>query len=728
MRVWCKLGPIGLGLLLSCRGPDAGEETDPSGSSTAPVELSPPALSWPGDGSTAHRTDPALVWQLARDGDAALVEATYDLEVATEPTFADPVHRVTDLDRLSDTLTLAPGEAAYWRVRTRVGEEVSAWSEPRSFRTWRDSPRREILYQLVVRHFGNHDGANVTDGTLEENGVGTFADIDDRALSRLGDMGITHVYLTGVLRQATRTDWSEIGLPPDDPDILKGRAGSFFAVRDYFDVCPDYAEDPAERLAEFDALLDRIRDAGLRSLIDLVPNHVARSYGSVVRPELDLGVHDDQGEFFSPDNHFFYLDGGTPLTLPTLDADWQLPGMDGLFPPEDGTPGHHVRVTGNDIISYTPSRHDWYETVKLNYGRDFTTGASHFDPLPPTWTFMDEVLAYWQDRGVDGFRCDFAHLVPDEAWAWLIAEAKARDPETWFAAEAYANLQGLVDAGFDAVYEDDTYDLLKGLYNGSHDKFELDEHLAWLDDDFRPHALRYVENHDERRIASPIVSGVEPDDSGFGSMEAGPHVTPISYLAGPGPLMVYNGQTVGEEGAGVAGFSGENGRTSIFDYWRVPALADWVNDGAFDGGRLSPEQRDLHEYHRRLLHLAQHPLVVEGAYYGLDWYNRDQDGYPSAAWAFGRYLPGQERLLVVVTNLALDPFEATIRIPGELVGWAGLPTALRVVQLFDETGDATAHEIGETTAAELPGAGFSVTLPNQATRVYLLEPRDQALD
>ncbi|MBA2663330.1 MAG: alpha-amylase [Bradymonadaceae bacterium] len=583
-------------------------------------------------------------------------------------------------------------------------------------------PERALIYQLIVRHFGNAKTTNALDATIETNGSGKFADIDASALSTLRAMGMTHIYLTGVLQQATATDYAEIGEPADDPDILKGRAGSFFAIRDYFDVSPDYAVDPTKRREEFRALIERIHAHDMKVLIDLVPNHVARSYASTVRPELDLGLGDDQSLEFSPQNNFFYLAGGQALVLPTAESHWRLDGMDGHFAPEDGTPARTVRVTGNNAKTYTPSTNDWYETVKLNWGYDFETGQGVYDPLPPTWSFMDEVVAYWQEFGVDGFRCDFAHYVPDEAWSWLIEQARARDPQAYFVAEAYENLAGLLAAGFDAVYDDELYDGLKGIYNGTHDTFELDAYFASISDASRGQYLRYLENHDERRIASPLVSGVYPGDSGFGSTGAGRHVAPIAYLLGPGPIMIYNGQSVGETGAGASGFSGDDGRSTIFDYWSPLALANWRNQGAFDGALLTEEQRALHAYYRNLLTLAQHPLARSRGYYGLDYFNRDFDEYPGALYAFARFEPGAGRLMVVVTNWSLGTEAGRIRIPEALAGeFAGLKKVVRIRQIFDEQGSLEPVELGVTTRDTLSDEGFAVELPNQASRVYVLE-------
>ena len=311
---------------------------------------------------------------------------------------------------------------------------------------------RPKIYQLFLRQFSNTNETRKPNGTLAENGVGKFRDLDTRALKALREFGVTHLWLLGVLRQATATDYSSIGLPADDPDLLKGLAGSPFAVRDDFDVCPDYATDPARRVEEFRALMDRAHREGLKVLIDFVPNHVARSYRSVVKPELSFGVNDDRTRFFAPNNNFYYLEGQPPLRLPTVkDGEAVSPtckvlgGCDGLFEGER----EHGKVTGNNVVSWTPGLGDWYETVKLNYGfdfrqgrqgpREYPTAAEPDKPIPDTWHKMDAVLEHWQGLGVDGFRCDMAHWIPMEFWRWAIDRARERKAGTLFVAEAYDN-------------------------------------------------------------------------------------------------------------------------------------------------------------------------------------------------------------------------------------------------------------------------------------------------
>jgi glycosidase len=487
---------------------------------------------------------------------------------------------------------------------------------------------RPVIYQLMVRTFGNTNETRKPHGTLGENGCGKFADITPAALRSLKAMGITHLWLTGVPEQASGTAYPN--RPADDPDILKGVAGSPYAIKDYFDVCPDYAMDPGKRLDEFKALLERCKQHGLRVIIDFVPNHVARSYQSDVRPELSFGEGDDRGVFFARDNHFFYLQdghpgGGAPLKLPTAGK----PGCDGRFEPESD----FGRVTGNNVVSWEPSIHDWYETVKLNYGHDFTTGrdTSHLpgaeaapSGVPKTWRTMDEILGYWQQMGVDGFRVDMAHMVPVEFWRWTVKRCRSRNPEVFFSAEAYDNdpakltdghvLDELLNAGFDAVYDDPSYDALEGLYDSGKWANDLDP-LTFTGKRFH-RSLRYAENHDEVRLASPKEWG------GLGMMVGKP-VSAVLFAMGRGPVMLYHGQEVGEPAAGAEGFGGDDARTSIFDYWSMPEFTKWVNGGNYDGGRLSAEQKSLREWYGKLIRTTQNRAFTAGEFYGLNHANKE---------------------------------------------------------------------------------------------------------
>jgi glycosidase len=595
---------------------------------------------------------------------------------------------------------------------------------------------KPVIYQLVVRTFGNTNTTNRTDGPLAVNGCGKFADISDVALREIRKLGVTHVWLTGVLRQATLTDWSGLGLPPDSPDVVKGIAGSFYAVRDYFDVCPDYAIDPSNRLAEFDALVERVHKAGLKALIDFVPNHVARGYESIVRPDVHFGAGDDTGVFFSPHNHLFYITEprGQPLRT-ERPAHWKPEGIafTGRYAPEDGTPGHPVKVTGNNAATASPSAFDWYETIKLNYGWDFKAQVGQYEPRPRTWGVMDEVLAYWQGRGVDGFRCDFAHYVPPEAWAFLIGEMKRRDPSVYVFAEAYpyhgsgdpiTDMQQLVDVGFDAVYHDNSYNVLKRIYQQVASQDDYNHAMVSVPESVRGRYLLYLENHDERRIASPVVKGVGNGESGFGWADAGYLLAPVQYLYGPGPVLLLNGQEVGEQGAGTEGYGGEDGRTTLFDYWSMPALVKWVNDHRYDGGGLDEWQRKLRHFYGDLLQLCQDESVTASSYWGLKYYNRPDvcPRCPSAFYSFARFEAGSGRLLLVVANF--DREQAVlgpVRIPPELLALSGLPDEIEVRLRLDRGGAADRVVVRSSDKA-LVGDGFDVAIPAETTHVYVVSP------
>lgn len=539
------------------------------------------------------------------------------------------------------------------------------------------SSSRRVVYQLLPRLFGNSRAPLRVGGTLAENGCGRFADLDTRALGALRELGVNTLWLTGVLEHTTGT--SHPGIPADDPDIVKGSAGSPYAVRDLFDVAADLALDPAQRLAEFRALVARCHALGMQVWLDFVPNHVARSHMSDVRPDFALGAEDDRSVFFARDNHFFYLQaehpgGGPPLKLPRSGA----PGCDGRFAPET----EFGRVTGNNAATWAPTLGDWYETVKLNFGHDYARGrdTSYLpgpraapEVVPRTWRTLDAVLAHWQALGVDGFRVDMAHLVPTEFWAWAIGRARARHTSVYFCAEAYDNdpakltdghvLDALLGAGFDAVYDDPLYDLLEGLYEGQNWCNDLDALVAPAAADLRAgrmsqaalrfeRSLRYGENHDEVRLANPTTWG------GLG-LAVGRPVCAVLYALGPGPLMLYMGQEVGEPALGDQGFGGANARTSIFDYGHCPELARWFNGGRCDGALLAPEQRALRAWLQKLLTLVGEPVFERGATWPLNGENILHEefgrlpGEPASGhWMYAFARSYGERVVVVVANFS----------------------------------------------------------------------------
>ncbi len=547
------------------------------------------------------------------------------------------------------------------------------------------SKTRPVIYQLLVRTFGNTQEARQINGTIEVNGCGRFNDLNDAALASLKDFGSTHLWLTGIHEQASGTAYET--RPADDPNILKGIAGSPYAIKDYFDVCPDYAAVPEQRLEEFKSLLARCHSHGLKVLIDFVPNHVARSYCSDVKPESSFGGGDRTDVFFDRDNHFFYLTAdsrgeGPPLKLPTA----HMPGCDGSFSLETKI----GKVTGNNGVTWTPSIFDWYETVKLNYGHDFTQGRdtsslpgvnASLSEVPKTWRTMDEILSYWQAMGVDGFRVDMAHMVPMEFWRWAVKRARDRDQDVFFSAEAYNNdpakltngnvLDELLEAGFDAVYDDPVYDVLEGIYDSGKWANDLDA-LTFTGARFHQ-SLRYGENHDEVRLASPKEWG------GLGMMVGKP-VCAVLFGMGRGPVMIYHGQEVGEPAAGQEGFGGDDARTTIFDYWSMPEFTKWVNGGKYDGGRLNEAQKHLREWYGKLIRATQTPAFKAGEFYGLNHanlhnrdYGRINDESVSGHWlyAYLRYDRHSHESCLVVANFHGSETLQNVKIliPSDAVQW-----------------------------------------------------------
>lgn len=469
--------------------------------------------------------------------------------------------------------------------------------------------KKMVVYQMMTRLFGNKVTINKPYGTLSENGVGKFNDVNGAALRSLKELGITHVWYTGVIEHAVLTDYSTYGIALDDADVVKGRAGSPYAIKDYYDVNPDLAVNVPDRMKEFEQLIERTHVNGLKVLIDFVPNHVARAYKSDAKPAgvKDLGESDDKTVKFSTNNNFYYLPGEA-FVVP---KDFKSIPVDSLYPAADGkfaeTP---AKVTGNNQFTASPGVNEWFETVKLNYGVDIQNGnKTYFDPVPDTWIKMKDILIFWAHKNVDGFRCDMAEMVPVEFWNWAIPQVKAVNPEIVFVAEIYnpAQYKNYLQTGkFDYLYDKvQLYDTLRGLINNQRSANDIDAIQKSLEG-INGNMLHFLENHDEQRIASPDFAG--------NAWKIVPAMV-VSATIDQGPVMIYFGQEVGEPGAGAEGFGGKDGRTTIFDYWGVPEHQKWMNGGAFDGGLLSEEQKKLRQFYSSLLNIAQkNPAIVNGSY------------------------------------------------------------------------------------------------------------------
>ncbi len=548
-------------------------------------------------------------------------------------------------------------------------------------------PSRPIVYQLLPRLYGNRQQPTRPWGTIAENGVGRFADIDERALASIRELGASHVWYTGVLRHAVIGDYSAHGIPLDDPDVVKGRAGSPYAIADYYDVNPDLAQDPARRMDEFRALVARSHAAGLRVIIDIVPNHVARAYRSVAAPAgvRDFGADDDRSVEYARDNSYYYVVDAA-FQVPEFPADRRPLGGE-AHPLADGRfEEQPARWTGNDVRRAQPAVDDWYETVKLNFGvrpdgsHDFPAlpeslrGASAAEHLafwqgqevPRTWTKFREIADYWLDLGVDGFRFDMAEMVPVPFWSYLNAHIKSRRADALLIAEIYqpARYREYLDAGLmDLLYDKvDVYDGLKAVVQGKTGASTLEPLRARLTDIDR-RLLRFIENHDEQRVASPAFAG---------NARAGLPLMLYSGAIGRSATLLYFGQELGEPAVDDAGF-GRATRTTIFDYWAVPSLQRWINDGAHDGGRSSEEERALRADYLRLMQFLRDSPALDGEALDLHAANLDagSPGWNDRAVVWARW-NAQQRLLFAAGFDATTGHDAELLLPAELIRAWGL--------------------------------------------------------
>lgn len=524
------------------------------------------------------------------------------------------------------------------------------------------------IYQIFTRLYGACQPANnLPNGTIADNGVAKFNEFTADTLQRIKDYGFTHVWFTGVLEHATQTDYTRYGIHLDHPWIVKGRAGSPYAIKDYFDVDPDLAEDVPNRMAEFEALLERTHKAGLKFVIDFVPNHVARSYHSDVTPKgfEDLGAGDDEELAFTPRNNFYYCWGEPLHTENFIEAE------------QGGVPylEYPAKATGNDVFHAWPNRNDWYETVKLNYGVDYNGGgAQHFDPIPSTWQKMTDILLFWASKGVDAFRCDMAEMVPVEFWHFAIAQVKAKY-DVQFIAEVYNPNEYrnyIHHGGFDYLYDKvGLYDTLRAVICQHTSAAAITN--AWQNtDDIKEHMLYFLENHDEQRIASDFFCG--------DAQKAIPGLV-VAACMGNNPLMIYAGQEIGEKGMDAEGFSGKDGRTTIFDYWSVPSLRKLSSISHSLKSKNSPnlvltgKELSLYQDYQHILRLRNEKQALsEGQFYDLMYVNYDgTEGFDChRQYAFLRKT--KDELLFCVANFSDNAIKCGVRIPAHAFDFLSIPS------------------------------------------------------
>lgn len=520
---------------------------------------------------------------------------------------------------------------------------------------------KPLIYQIFTRLYGNKKNANIPAGSIEENGCAKMNDITAKQLERIASMGFTHVWFTGLIEHATQTDYSANGIKADHPAVVKGRAGSPYAIKDYYDIDPDLAVNVKQRMKEFNALLKRTHQAGLKLVIDFVPNHVARQYNSDAHPKgvKDLGEDDDTTKAFDPNNNFYYLEGQTLHT--NFDTERRAKQPYSEYP---------AKATGNDCFNAWPSRNDWYETVKLNYGIDIMNGRQpHFSPTPSTWLKMTDILLFWCKKGVDAFRCDMAEMVPAEFWEYAISKVRSKYPHVQFIAEVYNpnEYRHYIASGFDYLYDKvGLYDTLRAIVTEGRSASCITG--CWQAvDDIRQHMLNFLENHDEQRIASAYFAG--------DARKALPALA-VSCLMGSNPFMVYAGQEIGEPGMDAEGFSGSDGRTTIFDYWNPQSLQKLTADNI--EAKLNADETSLYNYYKKIISLARNqPALNDGVFYDLQYANYARDyGYDcDRQYAFIRKAENGQTLLICA-NFAPNAVHAGVKIPAHAFDFLKLRSGL----------------------------------------------------
>lgn len=566
--------------------------------------------------------------------------------------------------------------------------------------------RKIIIYQALVRYFGNQNTTNKFYGSIAENGSGKFNDINEKALQELKKLGVSHVWYTGVIEHATMTDYTKEGIVNDDPDIVKGRAGSPYAIKDYYDVDPDLAVDVKNRMAEYESLIKRTHHQGLKVLMDFIPNHVARTYHSDAKPAgvVDLGANDDKTKSFDPNNDFYYIPN-QPFVVPT----GYVAGGIGYQNPLKNAEFNEfpAKATGNNVFSASPKIDDWFETVKLNYGVDVQqNNTKHLVPHPPVWKKMRDILAYWASKGVDGFRCDVAEMVPVEFWSWVITDLKKKYPDLLFIGEAYDRNEYknfLLNGKFDYLYDKvGLYDGLKRLVMNDEKATVKDINFVWQKESngFSQHMLRFLENHDETRIASKAFAG--------NPWYAVPAMVVTATLS-TGPVMIYSGQEVGEPAHGAEGFGGDDGRSTIFDYWGVPQHQKWMNNGAFDGGKLNAEEQKLRGFYSKLLNLAKtNEAINSGKFYELLQANQGSAGFNDKVYAYLRYTENKQ--VLILANFNRGENQIQLKFPKDVID---------AFNLKDKAITFTDLLSGTTFKTEDINKGLTMKMP--ATSAVILE-------
>lgn len=565
----------------------------------------------------------------------------------------------------------------------------------------RSGGNKIVIYQMMPRLFGNVKTVNKPFGSLEENGVGKLEGISNLAIDGIKNLGVTHLLLVGIIEHATTTDYTTYGIPADDADVVRGRAGYPDAVRDFYDIDPDLAVDMKNRSLEFDRLVERIHKSDLKVILSLNPNQTARSYHSDAKPPgiEDFGFADDKTKTFAPNNNFYYLPGQVfqfPKVGNGTVTNTSL-SKDGKF---EESP---AKVSANDGFATTPGQNDAFDAVKLNYGVDYLNqGRHYFDTIPDTWSKMRDVLVYWAEKNVDGFHCKEAGKIPVEFWHWVIPQVKAINPGIVFVAENVLSneYRQFVNQGrFDFLIDKSSgYDTLRLLMNNK----VIASNISRTQRSFNGinhNRVHFLENRDEVRLASSFFGG--------DSLSVFPGMV-VSTTIDKGPVMIYFGQEVGEPALGVEGYGGNDGKTTQFDYWGVPEWQKWVNGNKYDGDLLSAWQKDLRKFYTVLLSFAVgSEAVVRGEYFDLTEFNVESKNFSNRVMVFVRSFEADN--LIVVTSFNPSAEHIKVQLSSEVVAAMKLKSGTGNV-MHDILGKAGKIEIAPVNffEMELPAFGYAI--------------------
>ena len=415
---------------------------------------------------------------------------------------------------------------------------------------------KQIIYQALPRLWGK----------------GHFSDWTGKAFSYLKALGVDYLWLTGVPRH-------ESGTP-----FTKGCPGSPYAIIDWYDVNPYLADNEDKRMHEFELLIKRAHLAGIKIMIDYIPNHVGRSYAG------DLPCFD-------------HCDG------------------------------------------------DWTDTRKVNWND------------PSTVDKMVDILCFWANKGIDGFRCDMVELVSAEALGEVVRRTRSAFPGLVFVAETYIKenyRRYLSTSSIDILYDKSgSYDILRAISNGNCSATALTSNWQWQAE-IQGAMLNFLENHDEQRLASRFWNN--------GRRYPWAELA-FSVLFNEASFMLYYGQEWMDDAAET-----DNGRTSIYDFTSPSGVrraahfartgkAIKLNDAA------DTDSLDCYRRYLELMQTAASPLMRQGSNWDLCYLQNDCKWNRDNMFAFARY--DGHGAAVVICNFSDSDTELSVRLPEELLKYTG---------------------------------------------------------